>query len=534
MNKKYKAPVVLFLVLIFLLSLSLLSLFGNSLEGDKKISDIHNLSPREATLGEKLFFEGQYKEASQLFKIAADKGFIPGRDKALWGISCLRDGRKDEARDILLDAKKEFPLEPLIYVGLGYTAFDDKDYKKSLDYFSKAEKLYPRMPEAVKGMVAVYINQGVQEYAKGNIEKAESLFRKALGVNPESSEAYTNIAILKQEEGNLEEAVSLYKKALSFKAGDIKIMKLLVQALKEKEGLGGSEFFSAVVKLVQADSFDPYPFELLGRIYESDGKRDKSIKAFEAAYERGSEDPYVYLCLSKQRYNEGSSKEAVSMLYLTVGKAVHRIGLIQAGAAKKVNDMKGSLKKEDIQELKKYSELLSEPKDILNSAISMLRRVRASDTLFEEDIKKLTSWYPHSADIKAAYGRLLESGGKWAEALAIWKDMAEKHPYDYSVHINLSRIYNRLGNMDLALFECRKAIDIDSKKSDGYNLLFKLYLSVEDLDGLISFLVDRYDMDSYNETLVSMMIKSYELAGNKEKVSRMKAWLEHLEEYKKE
>ncbi len=527
MYKKYFSAII-FLLLFVLLSGSV---SGNSLEGGSKNKNAPGFVSPEEVLGQRFFSEGKYEEAAKMFEIAADKGGLSGRGEALWGVSCYRSGNKEKAGKILSSAAQTYPEEPLVYVGLGYLSFDDHDYKKSLEYFQKADSLSPGLPEAVKGMVAVYINQGVQEYGRGDADKAEELFKKALQVKPDSVEAFTNIAILKQEEGRLDEAVSLYKKALSYKRGDAKILKLLVQALKEKDGLGGTELFDTVVRLAKSNSFDPYSFELLGRIYEKKGEKTDTLDAFSKAFDRGSEDPYVYLRLAESDYAEGKSKDALSLLYLAVGKAVHRIGLIQTGAARKVNGMKGNMNKDDLQELKKYSDLLSEPRDILNSAVSLLRRIRGSDSLFEEDMKKLSSWYPHSADIRAAYGKILEDEGKWEQALFVWTDIAESHPYNYSAHVSLARIYRARGNRRKALFECKKSIDIDSKNREAYDLLFELYSDTKNTAGLVAFLEDRYEMDSYNETLVSMMIKVYEFAGNNEKALRMKEWLKHLREY---
>ncbi len=490
-------------------------------------------TPSNVSLGRKLFFENKFEEAAKMFELAMKEGNIQGRDLALLGISYYRTKKAAEAEEILVKAEKKYPKEPLIYIGLGYVEFGKKDYQKCLAFFEKAKKISPGLKEAVNGIAATYINLGVEAYAKGNVGKSEEFFKKALSAKPNSAEALTNIGILKQDEGNSKEAVSFFKRADKYKPNDPKILKFLAESLKETDGLGSVELLETAEKLSKASPFDPYPYELMGRIYEKKSNTKKALEAFSTAYGKGSEDPYIYYRLAENSFNGGDNKKAVSLLFLAVGKSVHRIGQIQVGAAKRMDERKGKLEKEDIKALKKYSDLLDEPKKVLDLSISLLHKVRGSDKLFEADIEKLLSWYPHSVDIRVAFGKLLEDEKKWDRALNVWNEIAEKHPYNYTVHVSLANIIAKVGNYEKAVLECKKAIDIDSKKKEAYDLLIGIYLSNKDKESLFSFLTDRFELNKYNETLVKEMIKAYEMTDETEKASQMKGWLTHLEDFKK-
>ncbi|GEM_PF-2273220 len=496
--------------------------------------------PFEIFLGRKLFSEGKYEEAAKLFEVARERGQASGKDLALLGISYYRMGDAEKAEGLLNEAKERYPEEPLVYVGYGYIAFGKKDFKGALGLFRKAEELAPALPEAKNGIVASYINLGVAAYSKGKPDEAEKYFKKALTEKPDSAEALTNIGILKLDRGKLDEAIDYFNRAHKYKPGDARILKLLAEALKERDGYKGKELLFVAERLSKANPYDPYPYEVMGRIYELKGEAEKALGAFSEAYKRGSEDPYVYYWLARYRYRKGEREKAASLLYLAVGKAVHRIGAIQVGAARRIQAKKGKLGKEDIKALKKYSQLVEEPKSILENSLELLEKVRGSKETFERDMQKLTSWYPHSVDIQVEYGKLLEREGKWEKAVSLWQDVAEKHPYNTEAHLGLARSYEKLGDTSGAILECKKAIDTDDKNAESYDLLIRLYCnygSKAKYDELVSFLNDRFEINKYNEVLIKALIKAYEKgyggAGRNVKAEAMREWLKHVEGFKK-
>ncbi len=487
----------------------------------------------ELFLGRKLFSEAKYDKAIKLLQIARSRGETTGRDLALIGIAYYKLKKPKEARKTLEEAKKQYPQEPLIYIGLAYLAFEKKEYSEALRLFQKAQTLKPNLREAKNGLVATYINMGVEAYAKGNPQKAENLFKRALDVKPDSVEALTNIGIIKQDENKIDEAISYFTKALKYKSNNAKILKFLAESLKIKKGLRSKELLFVLKRLANAAPFSPYPFEQLGRVYERMGKKEEAFKAFSSAYERNSEDPYIYYWLANYNYNNGEKKKVPSLLYLAIGKAVQKIGMIQIGAAKRIDQKKGKLTKEDLKALKKLGTLMEEPKELLHKSIALLHRVRKSKKDFEKDMEKLSSWYPHSTDIKVAYAKFLEKQNSLQKALNIWLEIVEKHPYNTEAHLGLARIYQKTDKTAKAISQCKRAIDIDDKNEEAYRLLIDLYLKANNPKGLISFLEDRFQINKYNKVLINQMIKTYTLINKTEEAKKMRKWLDHVSELEK-
>lgn len=79
--------------------------------------------------------------------------------------------------------------------------------------FEKAEELFLKAVEAGCRFADVYNKLGLVNYHKGNLEKAAEYFEKALGINPRYTEVSLNLSITYNELGRYGKAKEVYSKA---------------------------------------------------------------------------------------------------------------------------------------------------------------------------------------------------------------------------------------------------------------------------------------------------------------------------------
>ena len=460
--------------------------------------------PFEIFMGRKLYSTGKYKEASKFLQAAYDKNEASAEDMALLGICYIKLNNKTKAEEVLKAALKLDKNSFAVYMGMGTLYFEKKDFKNAFQYFSHAHNLKKSSFQAVKGMSASLINLGVVEYARADKKKAEEIFKQALKLKPKSVPALRNLGIVYADTDREKKAVEAYREALKISPDDPVVLRLLSEVLKK---LGeDSELYKVLKKLSAVQPYNPYSYENLGLIYDEKGEGKKAEEYFLKAVKYGSEDAYPYYRAAQYFLKYGNRKKAHSNLVLAVGKAVHRIGAIQLQAAGRIKQKKGKLNKEDIEQLKKYSDIIEKPQKILADSIKLLRKTDDSNAVFRKDIEKLSSWYPHSIALKESYAEVLEEEGNYPGALKVWQSLEDDHPTDVRAHIGAAEIYSRMGRTDNAIFEYRKALDLDSKNESVFKNLYSLYRKSGKTKELFNLLEDRYLRDKRNRILLKYLI----------------------------
>lgn len=81
--------------------------------------------------------------------------------------------------------------------------------------WTRAESVLLSLAEKNPQLSGVQLNLGIVYKAKGDKEKAEAAFNRAIAVNSKNVEAYNHLAVLKREAGDFAAAESLYQKALA-------------------------------------------------------------------------------------------------------------------------------------------------------------------------------------------------------------------------------------------------------------------------------------------------------------------------------
>jgi tetratricopeptide (TPR) repeat protein len=119
----------------------------------------------------------------------------------------------------------------------------------------------------------------------------------------------------------------------------------------------------------------------------------------------------------------------------------------------------------------------------------------------------------------------LQLDGRYEEAISNYKMSIEYFP-TAEAHTFLGWAYSFLGDLDRAIEECKKAIDIDSEYGNPYNDIGSYLIQQGNYDEAITWLeialkAKRYESPHYAHLNLG---RAYELKG---------LWFEALDEYKK-
>ena len=138
------------------------------------------------------------------------------------------------------------------------------------------------------------------------------------------------------------------------------------------------------------------------------GRPEAAERAFGKAESLDTEGPYPYLHLARLSRERGESSATIlSRLHSAIGKAVRKSGMIQMQAAGAIQEKEGQLGPEEVEILKRLSSLAEEPRRILKQALTLLAEAHGGREEYEQDLKRRSSWYPHSLELRIAVGQLL-------------------------------------------------------------------------------------------------------------------------------
>ncbi len=110
---------------------------------------------------------------------------------------------------------------------IGVTFLQMKDYDNAILWFEKTVAIFP--------LTQSYNDMGVAYFYKGEPDKAEESFMKALEVDPNSALAYNSLGLLYFKTGRVEEARQAWLKAVEldpYSEGIRKNLLLLEQGLQ--------------------------------------------------------------------------------------------------------------------------------------------------------------------------------------------------------------------------------------------------------------------------------------------------------------
>lgn len=187
------------------------------------------------------------------------------------GLSMLREGRADEAIQILLRARTSSPRDPRVPNALGLALLYKKDYPGALKAFTDALHLDETFVEARN-------NRGVAHMEAGHYLDAEADFQAVLDGPPtaEKANAHYNLGLLHRRREAWRDAEREFSLALADKPDNDRAFRERGLARMKLDDLKGAlEDFLSVLKNEPQDSVANYQAALC---LLSSGRRDLAVR----------------------------------------------------------------------------------------------------------------------------------------------------------------------------------------------------------------------------------------------------------------
>ncbi|MCG2795904.1 MAG: TRC40/GET3/ArsA family transport-energizing ATPase [Actinomycetia bacterium] len=181
-------------------------------------------------------------------------------------------------------------------------------YKERGEY-DRAEEEYLKAIETNPSFAWAYNNLGIIYRHMGRFESAIEAHERALEIAPELAEAFDNLGIVYYELGLLELAIGSYQKAIDVNPDNPRAHNNLGIAYDE-----GGDYRASVAEYRKAIEIDPCMVEAhynLGITYGTTGKHEQSISELEKAMDLRPDDPEAHFNLALTYRNAGMLQEAV-------------------------------------------------------------------------------------------------------------------------------------------------------------------------------------------------------------------------------
>lgn len=128
-------------------------------------------------------------------------------------------------------------IEAESYFDLGRLYLNQKDYKKSIDYYSKAIELNPNVSEYYSNRAWTYMKWNEGKY----FEQAKEDCRRALDLDSRNANAYGFLAFIEVKQGNFAKALEYANKGYKYDRNN-QFVESLVMTLSAKEKMENSYF----------------------------------------------------------------------------------------------------------------------------------------------------------------------------------------------------------------------------------------------------------------------------------------------------
>ena len=230
-------------------------------------------------LGRLYHADNQPKKGLQEEQTAVN--LAPDSEEAVATLAMFYSEQGDTAKAAeTLSSIPEASRSAKLYLMLGGTYDQQKDYKKAIDAYQHAIALDRDNLDAIRGLADAYMNDG-------QTAKALQQYQVIADANPEDARTYVRIAEIYRRQGKLDEALQNLKKARSMVKDSDQISYALAEiyqtlgkyddAIQQLQGL----LKSSEMKNSQDDLDNRAIFlERLGSVYRDDNQEQQAIATF--------------------------------------------------------------------------------------------------------------------------------------------------------------------------------------------------------------------------------------------------------------
>ena len=305
----------------------------------------------------------------------------------------------------------------------------------------------------------------------GDTEKALSLYKKSLELNPKLAKSYNNIGSIYAQDGRLEEALSYYSKGLELQPWDAMSHSNIgvILARKGERENNPQLLQKGLAELEKALELDPRHFNAymnLALLYIDFGRFDEATRYCDKALELWADNPEVHYIKGKLLTLQKRPAEAVKEYrealrlrddyveaHMEVAHVLLGLGMAQEAAAH-------------------FSAVLDLPLNRTKPSDRAIAHDRLGVFLAEkgrhgqavEHFEKAIRLVPGEASFYSNLGLTLFRLGYSQRAIALYNKAVQLDPNSTNAHDNLAIALTRLGQFDEAIYHYRKAVELDPNR----------------------------------------------------------------------
>ncbi len=194
------------------------------------LKDRPNYWPAYNELAFTFYRQGHYQQAADIFAEGSAVAPHVATLLANQGAMYLLLNEKSEAAAAFSRSLEQAPNE-LAYANLGNLAFQARDYRKSLDYYTKARDIKPRNDVNWRNLGDCYAMLGDAAHSIESYSKAAELVSEALRTNPTRGASWMNLAFYEAKLGHAPQAEAALHNAEARGASELQAQFKRVQIL---------------------------------------------------------------------------------------------------------------------------------------------------------------------------------------------------------------------------------------------------------------------------------------------------------------
>ena len=196
----------------------------------------------------------------------------------------LKQKKYDDVLRTLAAAKERFPLAYQIPYFIGLVHSDKKEHALAVESFATAQSLADQSPQETKPDSAFYFYFGAACERTGDLDRAASLFRKSIELDPDNDVALNYLGYTWAEKGiHLDEALELIQKALKLEPDNGAYLDSLGWVLF-KQGRT-EEALEPLRRAAELEKDDAVVLDHLADVLLKLGKRDEAVTTLRRALE---------------------------------------------------------------------------------------------------------------------------------------------------------------------------------------------------------------------------------------------------------
>ncbi len=413
-----------------------------------------------------LYEQEKFIEVVDILESLNKRGALGASEAALLGMSYLNLEKYDDAKRAIDLASWLDPNNYMTLLAEGNLRLLNGDFLRAVEVFSKAHSLYPNRPEARAGLDAALKRRIAALKGTEKTEELEQSYRRYIDFMPTSGDAYAALGTLLFESGRRDEALSYLERA------------------------------------VELDTNAAEPYFIIGKM------------------------------AAAGEYRNGMNREdARSFIHESIGKAVRLYSMYRMEAARRMQENGGKPGERDersIEMLKELSESAEEPLSLLREALSLLPELYTDKDEFLADLRRLSEWYPSSAEIQEALAEAYFNTGRKEAAEEVWSNLIRRFPLNYKGHLGLGQCRMERRDYRGASLSLRRALDISPRTEELYVLLQRLYRRWQGHREFLEILEQRMLKDGYNPVLYRFAADTAHGLGLEEKAGEYRRSAEQL------